>query len=80
MTTTICPEARIAELCSMIGITEPGAVAIREPDGRLMVWASERDSENDDGQRACYRSRGPISDALWVEVARLAWVESAESI
>ena len=73
-------EARIIELCNLLNLNGPGAVAIREPDGRLMVWASERDSEDDAGQRACYRSRGPISDALWVEVARLAWVESSESL
>ena len=63
---------------SILGIEGPGAYALREPDGRLMVWASEADSEGDDGARATYRSRLPITDAEWDVVKPLAWVEEYE--
>lgn len=65
------------EIYGVLGLTGPGAVALREPDGRLMVWASERASESDDGRRATYRSRTPITDAEWQTVAALAYIESA---
>jgi len=67
-----------ATLCQMLGITGPGAYAMREPDGRCMVWASEVDAQDDDGAKAVYRSRGPITDAAWLAITRLAWVDEYE--
>lgn len=72
-------DARDSDIYDMIGLTGPGAYAIREPDGRLMVWASESDSQDDDGARATYRSRLPIADAEWDVVCSLAWVDEYES-
>jgi hypothetical protein len=71
-------DMRDTQIYAILGIRGPGAYALREPDGRLMVWASEADSEGDDGARATYRSRGPITDAEWSVVTRLAWVEEYE--
>lgn len=71
-------DARDTEIYALLGIDAPGAYALREPDGRLMVWASEADSTDDDGARATYRSRGPITDAEWAEVTRLAWIDEYE--
>lgn len=72
-------DARDAQLCDLLSITGPGACALREPDGRVMVWSSSDDSVDDDGARAIYRSRAPISDAAWDAIAQLAWVADAES-
>jgi hypothetical protein len=69
-----------SEIYAALGITGPGAYVIREPDDRLMVWACEADSLDDDGKRAVYRSRIPITDDDWATISALAWVESAESI
>jgi hypothetical protein len=71
-------DLRDAQIYAILGIYGPGAYALREPDGRLMVWASESDSTNDPGVRATYRSRGPITDAEWSVVTMLAWVEEYE--
>jgi len=71
-------DARDTEMYAILGISAPGAYAMREPDGRLMVWASESDSIDDDGARATYRSSGPIADAEWTEVTRLAWIDEYE--
>lgn len=68
-------DARDIDICALIGVSKPGAYAIREPDGRLMVWATEDDSWDDDGTRATYRSREAISDEAWAVVQALAWVE-----
>jgi len=65
-----------ALIYELLNIDQPGACAIREPDGRLMVWASTDASRDDDGARACYRSAGTISDAAWRRVRSLAWIES----
>ncbi len=73
-----CRDERDLSIYALLGIDTPGAYALREPDGRLMVWATEDASIDDDGQRATYRSRQPITDAEWAAVAALAWVESAE--
>ena len=67
-------------ICALLGITGPGAVAIREPDARLTVWATAKDSLSDDGARATYRSAGSVTDAEWSEVAMLAWIEDAEEL
>ena len=67
-----------ATLCQTLSIAGPGAYAMREPDGRCMVWASEADAEDDDGAKATYRSRGPITDAEWLAITRLAWVDEYE--
>ncbi len=67
-------------LYAALGITAPGASIIREPDGRLMVWASASDAVDDDGARATYRSPAPITDADWSYVCRLAWVEEYDSV
>jgi len=67
------------EIYATLGLTGPGAYALREADGRLMVWATEADSQDDDGARAVYRSRAPITDAEWAAVSALAYIESAES-
>jgi hypothetical protein len=72
-------DARDAELYALMGIVGPGAYALREPDGRLMVWASEEDSVDDDGARATYRSRGTITDAEWDAITRLAWIDDYEA-
>jgi len=71
-------DERDCAIYDLLCITGPGAVAIREPDFRLMVWASEEDAEGDDGQKATYRSAGPITDADWSEIASLAWIEDAD--
>lgn len=71
-------DLRDEQIYAVLGLTAPGAIAVREADGRLMVWASEQDSEDDDGQAATYRSRQPITDAEWSEIGRLAYIESAE--
>ena len=76
----ISRDTRESKMCELLQITGPGAYVIREPDGRLMVWASEADSIDDDGQRATYRSTGPITDAEWETVIRMAWVDDYESI
>lgn len=67
------------EIYAVLCVTGPGAYALRETDGRLMVWASEADSIDDDGRRATYRSRTPIDDVEWSAVRAMAWIESAES-
>jgi hypothetical protein len=84
-TTTIADIIHIADrdmrdelIYSILGIDGPGAYALREPDGRLTVWASEHDSEGDDGTRATYRSASPITDAEWHAITRLAWVDEYE--
>jgi len=59
-----------ALIYELINIDQPGACAIREPDGRLMVWASA----GEDASR--YHSSEPISDAAWRRVRSLAWIES----
>lgn len=71
-------QADLAAYCIM-GITGPGACALREADGRLMIWATEGESVNDDGGNATYRSAVPISDAEWSRVKEMAWIESSES-
>jgi hypothetical protein len=71
-------DLRDTQIYAILGIDGPGAYALREPDGRLMVWASEHDSEGDDGARATYRSRFPITDAEWSVVTMLAWVDEYE--
>ena len=73
-------EIRDDAIYRVLGLVEPGAVAIREPDGRMMVWATEADSEDDDGARATYRSRAPITDAEWSVIQALAWIELSEAI
>ena len=65
-----------AAICDLVGLTASGGYAMREPDGRLLVWASEADSQDDDGARATYRSRAPITDAEWQAVCRLAWIDA----
>jgi len=72
-----CHDERASAICDLLCITGPGAVALREPDDRLMVWACEDDSHEDDGSKATYRSPGPITDAEWSEVSGLAWIEDA---
>jgi hypothetical protein len=71
---------RDADIYRLIGIDSPGAYAIREPDGRLMVWASEADSQDDDGSLATYRSHDPISDAAWSVVQSLALIDDSQAI
>lgn len=73
----ILDDAGVVAVCAFLGLTEPGGYALREPDGRLMIWASEDDSLDDDGARATYRSRGPITDTEWQAVCCLAWIESS---
>ena len=73
-------DSRDQAIYAVLGIDAPGAYAIREPDGRLMVWASERASENDDGKRATYRSTGPITDEVWSIVTMLAWIDDYQEI
>ena len=73
--------ARVAAemtICADLGLTGPGGYAMREPDGRCMVWASEADAEDDDGMRATYRSRGPITTEEWLTVTRLEWIDDYE--
>lgn len=71
-------DSRDTEIYALLGISAPGAYALREPDGRLMVWASEADSTDDDGARATYRSGDAITDAEWVVITRLAWIDEYE--
>ena len=71
-------DRRDALIYSILCLDGPGAFALREPDGRLMVWASEADSLDDPGVRATYRSRLPITDAEWSVVTMLAWVGGYE--
>jgi hypothetical protein len=71
---------RDAAIYRLLGIDSPGAYAIREPDGRLMVWASESDSQDDDGARATYRSHDPISNAAWSVVQSLALIDGSQAI
>jgi hypothetical protein len=71
-------DLRDTQIYAILGLYGPGAYALREPDGRMMVWASEADSEGDAGARATYRSRRPITDAEWDVVKLLAWVEEYE--
>ena len=68
-------DERHEAIYSILNITGPGAVAIRDPDGRIMVWESEVDSEDDDGARAVFRSTKTLTDEEWDEVVSLAWVE-----
>jgi len=66
----------------LLCIDEPGAYAIMEPNGRLIVWASEVDAEDDSGAQvqATYRSRHPITDAEWLYITNLAFIENYEVI
>jgi hypothetical protein len=68
------PAAELA-IYADLGLTGPGAYAMREPDGRVMVWASAALAEDHDGARVTYRSRRPITDAEWLTVTRLAWID-----
>ena len=77
---TIDRDARDAAIYSMFGLTAPGGAAIREPDGRLMVWATIEDSQDDDGRRAIYRSEKPITEAEWEIVRTLAWIDAFEEV
>ena len=79
-TTDQTRDDRDAAIYRLLGIDSPGAFAIREPDGRLMVWASESDSLDDDGARATYRSPGAISDAAWSVVQSLALIYDWQAI
>ena len=76
---TVDRDERDAAICAALGLAGPGGYALREPDGRLMVWQTERDAEGDDGARACYRSHRPITEAEWETVCSLAWIEDWES-
>lgn len=71
-------DARDTAIYELLGITSPGAYALREPDGRLMVWASEEDSIDDDGSLATYRSREPITDREWLVVIHRCWIDEYE--
>ena len=72
-------DERDTAIYAVLGLTAPGGYALREADGRLMVWACRRDAEDDDGARATYRSRGPISDREWAVITGdLAWIEDYE--
>ena len=75
-----CRDDRTAEILSIIGLDAPGGFAIREPDGRIMVWASEKDSVDDDGAKAVFRSAGPESVAVWNTIVALAWIENTEQM
>ena len=71
------PAAEMA-VCAELGLTGPGGYAMREPDGRCMVWDREADAEDDDGMRATYRSKGPITYAEWLAVTSLEWIDDYE--
>ena len=75
-----CRDDRTAEILSIIGLDAPGGFAIREPDGRIMVWASEKDSVDDDGAKAVFRSSSPESVAVWNTIVALAWIENTEQM
>ena len=79
-TTDQTRDDRDAAIYRLLGIDSPGAFAIREPDGRLMVWASEADSHDDDGARATYRSHDPISNEAWSVVQSLALIDGSLAI
>ena len=75
-----CNDARTAKIISIIGLDAPGGYAIREPDGRIMVWASEKDSVDDAGANAIFRSAYPESNAVWDTIAALAWIDETEQM
>ena len=75
---SIANDARALVLVDILGLTGPGGYALRESDGRVMVWASEADSVDDDGARAIYRSAAPVSAAGWAAIASLAWIGDSE--
>ena len=58
----------------ILGITEPGAIADRKPNGNLVVWATEDDYDDAAHSCATYISTSPITDAEWAEVTKLAWI------
>jgi hypothetical protein len=61
-----------------LNLDGPGAFALREAGGRLMVWATIPDSENDDGRKAVYRSTKPITDLMWRRVQLHPWITQWE--
>ena len=67
VTNTTLPDAEVdPAIRQCLGLTpDETAYAIREPDGRVMVWRSEADSVKDDGARAIYRSPTPWTDDAW---------------
>jgi hypothetical protein len=71
-------DSRDARLCDILGLTAPGGYAMREADGRIMVWANEADSIDDDGARAIFRSARPESAAVWAAVSGLSWIDESE--
>jgi hypothetical protein len=66
------------EIYRVLGIDGPGAYALLEPDGRLMVWQTEAASLDDDGQRATYRSRIPLTAMEWHYISKLEWIDTCD--
>jgi len=63
-------------LCARLGLTGPGAFAVRGADGCCTVWASFVAGEGLDAAKAVYRSPGVVPETAWRHITELAWVEA----
>jgi hypothetical protein len=78
----ICPLTDDVEsdIYNLLGIDGPGAYIAQANDGSICVWASESESEDDDGAKATFRSHGPLEQIALARLDKLAWIDCVESI